>query len=45
MAHPSTTSTQTTNNQNVSNANVDLQNQMIQKFSQDSGMNIEYSKL
>jgi len=45
MANPSTTSTQTTNNQNVSNANVDLQNQMIQKFSQDSGMNIEYSKL
>jgi hypothetical protein len=45
MALPSTTSTQTTNNQNISNTHIDIQNQMILKFSQDSGMNIEYSKL
>jgi nuclear RNA export factor len=43
--HPSTTSSQTTNTQSSSNTNADIQNQLIYQFSQESGMNIEYSKL
>jgi hypothetical protein len=31
--------------QNGTGTSVDVQNQMVQKFSQQSGMNIEYSKL
>ncbi|CAF3919959.1 unnamed protein product [Rotaria sp. Silwood2] len=45
MTHSSTTtsSSQSSNNQNT---NVDIKNQeMIQKFSEQSGMNIEYSRL
>jgi len=42
MNRPLTTSSQTTNDPNT---NVDIQNLMIHKFSQESGMNIAYSKL
>ncbi len=43
MARPSTSQTPTT--QNNSNPNTDPQNEMIYKFSEQSGMTIEYSKL
>ncbi len=36
---------QTTTNHSSTTSHVDLQNQMIQAFSQQSGMNVEYSKL
>jgi hypothetical protein len=39
------TPSQTIENQNGSSTNVDIQNQMVLKFSQQSGMNIDYSKL
>ncbi|CAF0839800.1 unnamed protein product [Rotaria sordida] len=47
MTHSSTTSSsQDSNNQNNLNTNIDIQNQeMVQKFSRQSGMNIEYSIL
>jgi len=38
-------SSQPVNNQSSADTNGDLQNQMIIKFSQESGMNIDYSKL
>jgi hypothetical protein len=38
-------SSQTVGSQNIPGPSMDIQNQMIQKFSQQSGMNIEYSKL
>lgn len=48
-AAPPTSSTQppsgTMDNQNGIGTSNDLQNQMIQKFSQQSGMNFDYSKL
>ena len=45
---PTTTSSgQPSSSQTMENPsnNIDMQNQMVQKFSQQSGMNIEYSKL
>ena len=45
---PTTTSSgQSSSSQTMENPtnNMDMQNQMVQKFSQQSGMNIEYSKL
>lgn len=45
MSRPSTTPAPTTTVQTNPTINVDIQNQMIQRFSQQSGMNIEYSKL
>jgi len=38
-------SSQTMESQHVPGPSIDIQNQMIQKFSQQSGMNIDYSKL
>lgn len=31
--------------QSTNNANVDIENQLVARFSQQSGMNIEYSRL
>ena len=45
---PTTTSSgQPSSSQTMENPtnNMDMQNQMVQKFSQQSGMNIKYSKL
>jgi hypothetical protein len=46
-APPTTSSGQPSSSQTMEspNNNMDMQNQMVQKFSQQSGMNIEYSKL
>ncbi len=38
-------SSQTTNNQTSPNTNADIENQLVVRFSQQSGMNIEYSRL
>ncbi|CAF3251827.1 unnamed protein product [Rotaria socialis] len=46
MTQSSSSSLRTSNNQDTPNTNTDKQNQaMIYKFSQESGMNIEYSRL
>ncbi|CAF1350103.1 unnamed protein product [Rotaria sp. Silwood1] len=46
MTHSSTTPSSSTQSSNNTNTNIDIQNQqMIEKFSQQSGMNIEYSTL
>ena len=42
-AQPS--SSQTMDSQHGAGPTINAQNQMVQKFSQQSGMNIEYSKL
>jgi hypothetical protein len=45
-AQPSSSSSSLTmESQNGPGPNIDAQNQLIQRFSLDSGMNIEYSKL
>jgi len=45
-AAATTTSTApTTNSQNIPNNEADVQNQMIHKFSQESGMNANFSRL
>jgi hypothetical protein len=44
-AQPSSSSTLTMNSQTVSGPSIDVQNQLTQRFSLESGMNIEYSKL
>ena len=48
-AAPPSSSTQppsgTMDNQNGVGSSIDIQNQMIQKFSQQSGMNFDFSKL
>ena len=45
LVQPSLSSSQTMESQNGAVPNMDIQTQMIQKFSQQSGMNFEYSKL
>ncbi|CAF0843293.1 unnamed protein product [Rotaria sordida] len=42
---PSSSSSRTMESQNGPGLSIEMQTQMIQKFSQQSGMNIEYSKL
>jgi hypothetical protein len=44
-ALPTATPTATMESQSSSGPSTDVQNQIIQKFSQQSGMNFEYSKL
>ena len=38
-------SSQPVGSQNIPGPSMDVQHQMVQKFSEQSGMNIEYSKL